>query len=346
MTGSGAKRGQPLALTMGDPAGIGLEITLKAWLKRTEAALPPFLLYADAGAVGARARLLGLSVPIAAAESAESAAAAFCDHLPVEHIPLVSEARPGAPEVANAPAVIASIETAVEAVRRGEAAAVVTNPVAKSVLSAAGFGYPGHTEFLGHLAGQEQPGRRFHPVMMLACDELKVVPLTVHVPLADVPRLITRQLVFETVRVTFEALRRDFGIAAPRLAVTGLNPHAGEQGTIGREDIDIIAPAIQELRAEGLSVTGPHPADTLFHAEARRHYDAAVTMYHDQALIPLKTLAFETGVNVTLGLPFIRTSPDHGTAFDIAAEGRASPESLIAALRLAGSMVTARLARP
>jgi len=257
-------------------------------------------------------------------------------------VALRSEAHPGRPDTSNAAAVIASIEAAVAAVALGEASAVVTNPIAKSVLYAAGFAHPGHTEFLGVLATRHHPGHKYHPVMMLACDALKVVPLTVHIALADVPRAVTRALIFDTVRITWDALRFDFGIDAPRIAVAGLNPHAGESGTIGREDEDVVGPAVRELRRQGLAITGPHPADTLFHAEARKTYDAVLCMYHDQALIPLKTIAFDTGVNITLGLPFVRTSPDHGTAFDIAGSGRARPESLIASLKLAEVMAGRR----
>jgi 4-hydroxythreonine-4-phosphate dehydrogenase len=228
------------------------------------------------------------------------------------------------------------------AVQDGGAAAVVTNPIAKSVLQEAGFAHPGHTEFLGHLAEIRGGGQLVKPVMMLASADLRVVPLTVHIPLTKVPPLVTRGAILETVRIMHEALRRDFAIKAPRIAVTGLNPHAGESGTLGSEEQDIIAPAVEELRAQGLSVTGPHPADTLFHAEARQGYDAVLAMYHDQALIPLKTLAFDSGVNVTLGLPFVRTSPDHGTAFDIAGRGVASPRSLIEALKLAATMAARR----
>lgn len=331
----------PLALTMGDPAGIGIEITLSAWLRRRDAGLAPFALIGSRSAVEARSQSLGLDVPIVAITAIREATAHFNGSLPVLDLPLAAPAVPGKPDSRNAAATIASIETAVRAVHAGEAAAVVTNPIAKSVLYAAGFRHPGHTEFLGHLASVLHSGRRFSPVMMLAADELRVVPLTVHVPLAAVPALITRDLIMETCHTTWAALRRDFGIAAPRIAVTGLNPHAGEGGSLGREDIDIIAPAIAALRAEGLSVTGPHPADTLFHAEARQAYDAAIAMFHDQALIPIKTLAFDRGVNMTLGLPFVRTSPDHGTAFDIAGQGRANPASLVAALKLAAQCAPA-----
>jgi 4-hydroxythreonine-4-phosphate dehydrogenase len=227
----------------------------------------------------------------------------------------------------------------------GDASAVVTAPIAKAVLYAAGFIHPGHTEFLAALAGSLVPGKRHHPVMMLASDVLRVVPVTIHVPLSDVPRALSKRLLYETINITWRSLKSDFGIDEPRVAVAGLNPHAGEGGTIGREDIDLIAPAIEELRREGLSVSGPHSADTLFHAAARKNYDAAVCMYHDQALIPIKTLSFDTGVNVTLGLPFVRTSPDHGTAFDIAAKGIASPESMISAIRMATDLAERRRSR-
>jgi 4-hydroxythreonine-4-phosphate dehydrogenase len=248
------------------------------------------------------------------------------------------------PDPANASAVIGAIEAATAAVAAGEATALVTNPIAKHVVTGPDFPYPGHTDFLAALAERHWPGRRYHAVMMLAAQGLRVVPLTVHIPFVDVPKAITRDKIGETVRITHAALKRDFGLQRPRIVVTGLNPHAGEEGTIGREEIDIIAPAIGDLCAEGLDVTGPHPADTLFHAAARATYDAAVCMYHDQALIPFKTVAFEDGVNVTLGLPFVRTSPDHGTAFGIAAEGCASALSFIESLRLAAAIAAARAA--
>jgi 4-hydroxythreonine-4-phosphate dehydrogenase len=331
---------------MGDPAGIGLEIALKAWTLRHEEALPPFVLFADPGAVAERARALGLDVPVVLVTDLASATSTFKTALPVRPIPLAAKVRAGIPDPANAPAVIASIEEATAAVAREEAAALVTSPIAKHVLAAAGFAHPGHTEFLGALAERHWPGRRFCPVMMLAAQGLRVVPLTVHCRLADVPGAVTRERIIDTVTITQAALRRDFGVGRPRIAVTGLNPHAGEEGSMGREEIEVIAPAIAELRAKGLDVTGPHPADTLFHAAARATYDAAVAMYHDQALIPFKTIAFEDGVNVTLGLPFVRTSPDHGTAFDIAGQGRASAQSFIESLRLAGAIAAARAAAP
>ncbi|HRD75460.1 MAG TPA: 4-hydroxythreonine-4-phosphate dehydrogenase PdxA, partial [Hyphomicrobiaceae bacterium] len=261
-------------------------------------------------------------------------------------IPTDVRVEAGRPTSTNAEAIVRSIERAVAFAEAGEAAAVVTCPIAKSVLQSAGFKHPGHTEFLAHLAETRRRGTTIRPVMMLAGPDLRVVPLTIHIPLADVPRAISRPLIIETTRITADALRRDFGLASPRIAITGLNPHAGESGTLGREEIETIGPAIGELKAGGLHVTGPHSADALFHAAARATYDAVIAMYHDQALIPLKTLAFDDGVNVTLGLPFVRTSPDHGTAFDIAGTGAARPESLIAALKLASEIATRRAAAP
>jgi 4-hydroxythreonine-4-phosphate dehydrogenase len=337
------RRAKPLALTMGEAAGIGLEITALAWRARFDAGLPAFAILGDPDALAERARLVGIDVPIEIVPTIESAAGVFAERLPVYPIRLAVPARPGRPDPANAPATVRAIETAVAATVSGRAAGVVTNPIAKSVLAHAGFVHPGHTEFLAHLA-EVHAGRRFHAVMMLASDELRVVPLTVHIPLGAVPRSITRTAIFEAVRTTWSALKHDFGIDAPRIAVAGLNPHAGEDGLLGAEEQEIIAPAVEELRSEGLSVTGPHPADTLFHAAARKRYDAALCMYHDQALVPFKTLAFDSGVNVTLGLPFVRTSPDHGTALDIAGSGRASPESLVQALKLAGAIGARRAA--
>lgn len=332
----------PLAVSMGDPAGIGLEITLKAWLARHAQRLPPFVLFADPQAVAERARALGLSVPVSEVASLSQAGDVFAIALPVRPLPLAAPARAGNPDVANAPAVITAIERATAAVVAGEAAALVTNPISKHVLASSGFAYPGHTEFLGALAEQHFPGGGWTPVMMLACPSLRVVPLTVHCALSEVPRRITRELLAQTIGIVADALAQDFGIDAPRIAVTGLNPHAGEEGDMGREEIEVIAPAIAEAQSRGLAVAGPYPADTLFHAAARATYDAAIAMYHDQALIPFKTIAFADGVNVTLGLPFVRTSPDHGTAFDIAAQGRADPTSFIESLKLAASIAAAR----
>lgn len=332
----------PLAVSMGDPAGIGIEIAVRAWSARDAYSLPPFVLFADPDAVAARARLLGIELPVASISALAEAESVFATALPLQPVWLAAPARPGHPDPANAPAIIAAIEQAVAAVAAGHASALVTNPIAKHVLTHTGFAHPGHTEFLAALAERHFPGAPRQPVMMLASSQLRVVPLTVHCALSAVPAAITREAIMTTVRITHAALQSDFAIATPRIAVTGLNPHAGEEGTMGREEIDTIAPAIAALRAEGLDVTGPHPADTLFHAAARQGYDAAVAMYHDQALIPIKTLAFDEGVNVTLGLPFVRTSPDHGTAFDIAAKGQASARSFVEAVKLAHSISTAR----
>jgi 4-hydroxythreonine-4-phosphate dehydrogenase len=331
---------------MGDPAGIGIEIAAKAWRVRHERRLAPFVLYADPAAVEDLTAASGIAVPVEAIETASEAWRIFPSRLPVRPIALAGAPRPGSPDPANAPAVIAAIERAVADVAAGRAAAVVTNPIAKSVLRSAGFAHPGHTEFLAELARRHWPAAPVHAVMMLAAEELRVVPATVHIPLADVPAALSNELLVEVIATTWRALVADFGISAPRIVVAGLNPHAGESGTMGREEQTILAPALAELACRGMAVSGPHPADTLFHAERRASYDAAVCMYHDQALIPLKTLAFDRGVNVTLGLPFVRTSPDHGTAFDIAGKGCASAESLIAALRLAGEIADHRRGRP
>lgn len=332
----------PLAVTMGDPAGIGPDILLSAWARRGALGLPPFCAFADPELLTARAHALGLALRPHEIGSPGLTVATFSSSLPVIPVRCAVPVSAGVPDTRNAAATIASIEAAVAAVEAGAASAVVTNPIAKSVLYSAGFSHPGHTEFLAALAERRRPGQHYSPVMMLACADLKVVPLTIHIPLSEVPRRITRPLLIETLRTIAASLVRDFGVQRPRIAVAGLNPHAGEGGTIGTEDRDIIAHAITELAAEGLRVTGPHSADTLFHAGARAGYDAVLAMYHDQALIPIKTIAFDDGVNVTLGLPFLRTSPDHGTAFDIAGTGKASPASFIAALRLAATMAARR----
>jgi 4-hydroxythreonine-4-phosphate dehydrogenase len=318
----------PLALTMGEPAGIGPEITLAAW-RAVRAAGPAFFL------IGDPALLPG--APLALLERPEQAAAAFPDALPVLPLPLAAPATPGKLDPANAPSVIAAIEHAVAFAKAGRAGGVVTNPIQKSVLTAAGFPHPGHTEFLGELAGTGVP-----PVMMLACPGLRVVPVTIHVSLKRAAAELTTQAIVTQGQVVAEALRRDFGIAAPRLVVAGLNPHAGEDGTMGREDIEIVGPAVAALRQAGIAVRGPLPADTLFTPRARATYDCALCMYHDQALIPVKTLDMDGGVNVTLGLTIVRTSPDHGTALDIAGKGLADPGSLIAALRMAADMARHR----
>jgi 4-hydroxythreonine-4-phosphate dehydrogenase len=335
----------PLALTMGEPAGIGPDITLAAWQSRQSRNTPPFFVVGCAEVLRERAAHLKLSIPVETITDIADATAVFQRALPVHQIATLQGIQPGYPEPRSGTATICAIETAVALVHKREASAVVTNPIAKSVLYAAGFSHPGHTEFLAHLA-QRRLGHRVLPVMMIASEALKVVPLTIHLPLAKVPAAITAPLLMETVRITVAGLRQDFGIANPRIAVAGLNPHAGEAGTLGDEEMRVITPAIAALQLEGQaggwSVTGPHSADTLFHAAARARYDAAIGMYHDQVLVPAKTLAFDTGVNVTLGLPFVRTSPDHGTAFEIAGKGLASPESLIAALKMADAMARNR----
>ena len=326
----------PLALTIGEPAGIGPDLTLTVWRRRVELDLPAFYLIGDADFLGSRARILGLDVPLAIV-APEEAGAAFERALPVVPLGLPLTAAPGTPDASSAPAAIASIRRAVADVLGGRAAAVVTNPVAKNVLYRSGFAEPGHTEFLAKLAA-ETTGKAAHPVMMLWSAELAVVPVTIHLPLREVVSRLTSELVLETGRIVARDLAARFGIARPRIAVAGLNPHAGEEGALGEEDRIIVAPAIKQLRAEGIDAIGPLPADTLFHERARASYDVALCMYHDQALIPIKTLAFERAVNVTLGLPFVRTSPDHGTAFDIAGTGRADPSSLVAALTLAARL--------
>jgi 4-hydroxythreonine-4-phosphate dehydrogenase len=335
---------KPIALTAGDPAGIGPDITLQAWLRRRTHQLPTFALLGDIFHLRRRAELMGLDVPLAAISDISLAADIFDKALPVLPMALPEPIEAGHPAVSAAAAIKASIEAAVRLVMSGEARAVVTNPIAKHVLIAAGFPHPGHTEFLGALAREH--GAHASPVMMLCGPDLRVVPVTIHIPLARVAVELTTERIIETARVTAEGLTRWFGIDRPRLALTGLNPHAGEGGILGDEERTIIAPALAALREQGFAVTGPHPADALFHARARANYDAAIAMYHDQALIPLKTLAFDEGVNVTLGLPFIRASPDHGTAFDIAGTGLARADSLIASLRLAARMAECERAPP
>ncbi len=330
----------PLALTLGEPAGIGPDVTLSAWQRRAELELPPFYVLADPGFLERLARRLGLAVPVATVEPG-AATTTFARALPVVPLALAVTAAPGRPDESSAPAAIAAITRAVADTVAGRAAAIVTNPVAKSVLYRDGFADPGHTEFLARLA-REATGRAARAVMMLWSPELAVVPVTIHLPLREVPARLTVDLVVETGRIAARDLAGRFGIAAPRLAVAGLNPHAGEDGALGDEDLSVVAPAVARLRAEGIDARGPLPADSMFHAAARAGYDAALCMYHDQALVPIKTLAFDHAVNVTLGLPFVRTSPDHGTAFDIAGSGRADPSSLIAALRLAARLAASK----
>jgi 4-hydroxythreonine-4-phosphate dehydrogenase len=315
-------------LTCGEPAGIGPELApLARSLLGTEV---PFFWLGDPAHLPA-------GTAVALIDQPEQALDVSGDILPVLLHPFPARQRPGVAEPANAAAVVDVITRAVALVQTGQAAAVCTAPIHKKALQdGAGFAFPGHTEFLAYLAGDV-------PVaMMLACDALRVVPATIHIPLRDVPHALTPELLEQVLRLTHAGLVRDFGIATPRIAVAGLNPHAGEGGAMGHEDMDVIAPVLHRLRAGGMTVIGPLPADTMFHPRARAGYDAAVCMYHDQALIPIKTLDFDGGVNVTLGLPFVRTSPDHGTAFDIAGRGIARPDSLVAALRMAQTMVRAR----
>lgn len=318
----------PVALTCGEPSGVGPEIAVRA--RQVLGARLPFFLIGDPGHLPPGSRWRAIAHPAQALDTDRA-------DLPVLPHPFPEPARPGQPAPANAAAVIAVIERAARLVMDGTAAALCTLPIAKKALKdGAGFAFPGHTEFLAHLAGVPDV------VMMLACAGLRAVPVTIHEPLARVPALLTPGLLDRTIRITHAALMADFGIAAPRIAVAGLNPHAGEGGAMGREEIEVIAPVLQHLSAQGFDLTGPLPADTMFHPAARARYDAAICMYHDQALIPVKTIDFAGGVNVTLGLPFVRTSPDHGTAFDIAGQGRADPTSLIAALELAAHMAAKR----
>ncbi len=334
---------KPLALTIGEPAGIGPDITIATWMRRRELGIPAFYLIGDKAFLARRAQMLGIDLPLADA-SPENAANLFADALPVVSSNHVITARPGHPDGTSAPAAIASIRQAVTDVTAGRASAVVTNPIAKNVLFRSGFSHPGHTEFLAELASVN--GIAPQPVMMLWSPQLAVVPVTIHLALRDAIAQLTTDLIIRTSRIVAADMKTRFGIAKPRLAISGLNPHAGEDGSFGKEDQSIIAPAITVLRNEGVDVKGPLPADTMFHEAARKTYDCAICMYHDQALIPIKTLAFDEGVNVTLGLPFIRTSPDHGTAFDIAGTGRANPSSLIAALRLAAHMAGTSVTPP
>lgn len=325
----------PLAVTMGDPAGIGGDILLTAWTQRREAALPPFFAIDDPVRLGSLSKLLGLNIPIQTISSPGESLSMFPDALPVLPEALIVHAEPGRLDGRNAPSVIASLKRAVRLTLRGEAAGIVTNPIHKQTLYSEGFQHPGHTEFLAEATNGA-------PVMMLSCPGLRVVPVTIHIPLADVPDQLTRDLIVSRGRTLATALERDFGLAHPRIAVAALNPHAGENGTLGSEEEQTIAPAVQTLGELGINATGPFPADTMFHAEARRKYDAVLAMYHDQALIPLKTIDFDNGVNTTLGLPIVRTSPDHGTACDIAGSGKANPNSFIAALRQASAIAAHR----
>lgn len=328
--------GGPLALTMGDPAGIGPDISLSAWLGRRKNATAPFLFIGDPQVLAERAAMLGHDVPIRETDCAGTVSL-FDSALPVLPLTCPVPVVAGDPDSANAGTVVAAIDEAVRLVTAGEARAVVTNPIAKAVLYDAGFGFPGHTEYLADLAGKVT-GQSVLPVMMLAGPKLRAVPVTIHIPLKDVPEQLTPDLIYRTCAITAADLRNRFGLERPRLAIAGLNPHAGENGALGLEDDAIIRPVVDRLRAEGIDAVGPLPADTMFHDRARATYDVAICMYHDQALIPAKALGFDDSVNVTLGLPFIRTSPDHGTAFSLAGKGVARDDSLRAALDLAATL--------
>jgi 4-hydroxythreonine-4-phosphate dehydrogenase len=329
----------PLAVSLGDPAGVGPELICEAWLRREAEGLPPFFVCDGVDLLQAAARSRGVSIEARHIGHPADAIGCFAHGLPV-----LGEAdwyyRPGKPDVQGAYLALNSLQAAAEWTVRGEAAGIVTGPIAKNLLAAIGFEHPGQTEFVAAASGVAAESA----VMMLAGPNLRTVPLTVHCALGEVPGRLSRELIVARARIVAEAMTLDFGIAAPRLAIAGLNPHAGESGRMGSEEIEIIAPAIEQLRAEGIDATGPHPADTLFAPRARATYDVAIAMYHDQALIPLKALDFDQGVNVTLGLPIVRTSPDHGTAFDIAGKGLADPGAMIAAIRMAGE-IAARRAR-
>ncbi len=335
-----SSRTTPIAVTMGEPAGIGPELTVKAWFSKKSRTLGTWFYVGDASLLYSAAKQLGATLSIRECEDFEAVLACPDDCLPVLMEPLEHPVEPGVPSTHTAAATLASIERAANLALQGGAGGVVTNPIQKSTLYDAGFKHPGHTEYLAAIAGK---GER--SVMMLVAEDLRTVPVTVHVPLAKVPSLLSIDLIVETVRIVHRDMIGRFGISAPRIAIAGLNPHAGEAGALGHEEQDVIAPAIAELRGMGIDVTDPLPADTMFHAAARKRYDVAVCMYHDQALIPVKTIGFDTGVNCTLGLPFIRTSPDHGTALDIAGKGLADPSSLIAAITLAQELSLAETAR-
>jgi len=327
----------PLAVSLGDPAGVGPEIVAKAWAARQQRALPPFFAVGDARSVS---RVW--DGPVATIRDVREAATVFVDALPILGVQDAGEIVPGVPDTEGARCALQSLEMAVGLVREGAARALVTGPVSKSQLYAIGFTYPGQTEFVAERCGVS----RDNAVMMLAGPDLRVVPMTTHVPLADVPGLLTIELIVAKARATVRGLQRNFGIEQPRLVLAGLNPHAGEGGAIGREEIDVMEPALALLRAEGIDIGGPFSADTLFHPRARARYDAALCAYHDQALVPIKTLFFDDGVNMTLGLPIVRTSPDHGTAFAIAGQDCAHPGAMIAAIAMAGEAAERRAQQP
>ncbi|MBX3595986.1 MAG: 4-hydroxythreonine-4-phosphate dehydrogenase PdxA [Rhizobiaceae bacterium] len=324
-----------LALTSGDPSGVGPELALACWRNRTSDT-PPFFLLTDPAFLRSRGQSMGLDIPVEVT-TPQRASQVFDRALPVVELASSLTDSPGQPLAENATGIIEAIDRAVSLTLSGEATAVVTCPIAKKPLYDAGFAFPGHTEYLAHLA-EKHTGKACLPVMMLAGPQLRTIPVTIHIPLADVPAQLTTELIYQTSCIAARDLKARFGIASPRLALSGMNPHAGEGGALGKQDIDVVQPAVDLLVEAGIDARGPLPADTMFHARARQSYDVAICMYHDQALIPAKTLAFDEAVNVTLGLPFIRTSPDHGTAFNIAGRGIARPDSLIAALHMAAAM--------
>ena len=328
---------RPLAVSLGDPAGIGPEIIVRAWLARHEAGLAPFFVVGGGKVLESAANACGLHVDISLVAGPEDVRDCFADRLPVLNT-ADADYTPGHPTLEGGALALHSLAEATRFALLEQAAGVVTAPIGKTQLAQVGFEYPGQTEFLADVCGLE----REDAVMMLAGPSLRAVPLTVHCAFAEVPSRLSQDLIEHRGRIVARALRHDFGIGEPRIAVCGLNPHAGEDGRFGDEEARIIAPAIEALRAEGLDVTGPHPADALFTPRARKTYDVALAMYHDQALVPLKALDFDEGVNVTLGLPIVRTSPDHGTAFDIAGKGVADPGAMIAAIRMAGEIATRR----
>jgi 4-hydroxythreonine-4-phosphate dehydrogenase len=328
---------KPLAISMGEPAGVGPDIILSLYARRRELALPSFCVFGNAEFLQARSARLGLEInvkPIGLDEAGD----AFADALPIAQVDGLVSDHPGQISPLSAKVVIGAITQAVDATLTGACRALVTAPIHKGALYQVGFDHPGHTEFLAELCARGAAPRL--PVMMLAHEGFRAVPVTIHVPLKDVPSLLTKELIIETTRVVAHDLRVRFGISDPQIAVAGLNPHAGEGGTIGREDAEVVGPAVVQLQSEGISVEGPLPADTLFYPTHWAQYDAVIAMYHDQALIPVKTIAFEEAVNITLGLPIVRTSPDHGTAFALAGTGRASPRSFLAAIAMADAMTS------
>lgn len=327
----------PVAVTMGDPAGIGGEIAMMAW-RDSRSSLPPFFVLDDPDRLTRLGAAAGLTCPVKRIDTPEDAASVVVHALPVMPLSEHVAALPGGDSAADGRMVIESIDRAIDACLAGKVAGMATNPIQKSKLYDAGFSAPGHTEYLGERAGLNEP-----PVMLLAGPNLKVVPVTIHLSVREAVAALTGAEIVRTVKIVHASLRADFGIDIPRIAVAGLNPHAGEAGHMGREEIDIISPALEELKEAGIPTIGPLAADTMFHPAARATYDVAVCMYHDQALIPMKTLDFDNGVNVTVGLPFVRTSPDHGTAYNIAGSATANPTSLVSAIRMAGEISQCRL---